>query len=101
MAMNKKISELMERRVKLLSRIDAQRERIIEIGSQFRTPLLLADKGMGVARYLRIHPLLFAGVVGFLVIRRPSLASLVWLVGRVWKIYRDFSLLLAKRLSQD
>ena len=101
MPANEKRSELMERRGKLLSRIAAQRGQIAEIGSQFQTPLLLADKGMGAARYLRVHPFLLAGVVGFLVIRRPRLASLVWLGGRVWRIYRDFSSLLAKRLLQD
>jgi hypothetical protein len=39
--------------------------------------------------------------VAFIVIRRPSMAGLVWLGGRAWKIYRDFTLLLAKRLSPD
>ena len=99
--MKQKISELMDRRGKLLERIAAQREQVADIGSQFRIPLRLADRGMAVARYMRIQPLLLAGVLVFLVIRRPNLASLLWLGGRVWKTYRDFTLLLAKRLSQD
>jgi hypothetical protein len=97
--MNEKISELLERRGKLLARIAAQRKQMAEIGSHFRTPLSMADRGVAAAYFLRSHPLLFAGVVAFFVIRRPSMAGLVWLVGRVWKIYRDFTLLLAKRLS--
>jgi hypothetical protein len=101
LAVNEKIFELLERRNKLLARIAAQREQMTEIGSDLRAPLVMADRGVAVAQFLRSHPLLPAGVVLFFVIRRPSLATLVWLGGRVWKIYRDFTLLLAKRLSRD
>lgn len=99
--MNEKMFELIEHRRKLLARIASQRGQITEIGSNLRPPLAMADRGVAIAQFLRSHPLLFAGVVVFFVIRRPSLASLVWVGGRVWKIYRDFTLLLAKRLSQD
>jgi hypothetical protein len=101
LAVNEKISEQLEHRGKLLARIAAQREQMTKIGSDLRAPLAMADRGVAVAQFLRSHPLLFAGVVVFFVIRRPSMASLVWLGGRVWKIYRDFTLLLAKRLSRD
>ena len=97
--MNEKISELLERRGKLLARIAEQREQMAEIGSHLRPPLSMADRGMAAVYFLRSHPVLFAGVVAYFVIRRPSMAGLVWLGGRVWKIYRDFTLLLAKRLS--
>ena len=101
LAVNKKMFGLLERRGKLLARIAAQRDQVTEIGSNLRAPLAMADRGVVVARFLRSHPMLFAGVLVFVVIRRPSLASLVWVGGRVWKIYRDFTLLLAKRLSRD
>jgi hypothetical protein len=101
LAMNEKISELLEHRGKLLARIAAQREQMAEIGSHLQTPLAMADRGVAVARFLHSHPVLFAGVVAFIVIRRPSMAGLVWLGERAWKIYRDFTLLLAKRLSPD
>ena len=101
LAVNEKISEQLEHRGKLLARIAAQREQMTEIGSNLRAPLAMADRGVAVAQFLRSHPLLFAGAVVFFIIRRPSMAGLVWLGGRVWKIYRDFTLLLAKRLSRD
>jgi hypothetical protein len=101
LAVNEKISEQLEHRGKLLARIAEQREQMAEIGSHLRAPLAMADRGVAVAYFLRSHPLLFAGVAAFFVIRRPSMAGLLWLGGRVWKIYRDFTLLLAKRLSRD
>jgi hypothetical protein len=95
--MNEKMLELMERRGRLLARIAKQREQMAEIGSNLRTPLLLADRGMAVAHYLRFQPLLFAVVAAFFAIRRRSVAGLVWGGLSVWKLYRDFTSLSAKR----
>ena len=47
-----KISELMQRRSKLLARIAAQREQMTEIGSQLRAPLALADQRRGCCAFL-------------------------------------------------
>jgi YqjK-like protein len=97
--MNEKISDLMQRRRKLLERISAQREQLAEIGSNLRSPLLLADRRVAVVRFLRIHPLLVAGVAALFVIRRRGRAGLVWGVWRVWKVYREFTLRSAKLFS--
>jgi hypothetical protein len=95
--MNEKMHELMERRETLLARITNQREQMAEIGSNLRTPLSLADRGMAIAHYLRYQPLLFALVATFFVFRRRSVAGLVWGGLSVWKMYRDFTSLTAKR----
>lgn len=94
--MNEKMFELMERRGKLLARISAQRGQLTEIGSQLQSPLSLADRGVAVARFLRIHPLLVAGAAALFLIRRRSMAGWVWGAWRVWKVFRDFTLLSAK-----
>jgi hypothetical protein len=72
-----------------------------EIGSYFRTPLSLADRGMVAVHFLRVHPALVAVAVAFFVIRRRSVAGLVWGVWRVWKEYRDFTSLSARLLLRD
>jgi uncharacterized membrane protein YqjE len=99
LVMNEKMFKLIERLGKLLARIAAQREQMADIGSYFRASLSLADRGVAVVHFLRFHPLLVAGVAAFFVIRRRSVAGLVWGVWRVWKEYRDFSLHSAKLLS--
>jgi hypothetical protein len=99
--MNEKILELIENRRKLLARIASQREEMVEIGSQLRAPLQLVDRGLVVARFLRIYPvypMLFAGATAFFMIRRLRIFGLVW---RVWKFYRDFTSLPGKRVSRD
>jgi hypothetical protein len=94
--MNEKMFKLMQRRGELLARIASQREEITEIGTLWRTPLALADQGVAVVRFLRRHPLVVAGVVALFVMRRRSVAGLVWGVWRAWKGYRSFTCLSAK-----
>jgi len=89
--MNKKMFELTQNRGELLARIAAQREQMTEIAAEWRTPLALADQGVAAVRFLRFHPLLVAGIMAFFVIRRRSVAGLVWGVWRVWKGYRYFT----------
>lgn len=98
--MNKQMLEVMQRRGVLLARIAAQREQMAEIEADWRPPLALADQGVAVVRFLRCHPLLVAGVVALLAIRRRSVAGLVWGVWRAWKGYRDFTSNSAKLSSR-
>ena len=86
--MNKKLHELTQRRTELLTRISTQREQMAEIEAEWKAPLALADHGVSAVRFLRQNPLLIAGVMAFFVIRRNSLAGLMWGVWRVWKGYR-------------
>jgi hypothetical protein len=97
--MNEKLLDLMAHRDKLLARISTQREQLAEIGSQLERPLSLADRGVAVARFLRIHSLLVAGVAALLLMRQRNLAGLAWAGWRVWKIFRGFTSISAKLFS--
>ena len=94
------MSELMQSRGELLARIASQREQMIEIGSELQGPLALADEGLDAVRFLRRHPLLVAGAVLLLVIRRRGVAGLVGGIWGVWKGYRYFTSLSAKLLTR-
>lgn len=98
--MNETMSELMQNRGELLARIAAQREQMAEIEAEWQTPLALADQGVVAVRFLRSHPWLVAGVVALFVIRRRSVAGLVWGVWRAWKGYRDFTSISGKLSSR-
>ena len=86
--MNERLFELTQRRRELLARIAVQREQMTEIEAEWNAPLALADQGLAAVRFLRHHPVLVAGVMGFIMIRRRSAAGLMWGVWRVWKGYR-------------
>ncbi len=62
-----------------------------EIEAEWNAPLALADEGVAAVRFLRHHPLLVAGAIAFVMIRRHSVAALMWGVWGVWKGYRDFA----------
>jgi len=86
--MNGKLLGLTQRRGELLARIAVQREEMTEIEAEWNAPLALADEGVAAVRFLRHHPLLVAGAIAFVMIRRHSVAALMW---GVWKGYRDFA----------
>jgi len=94
--MNEKLLGLAQRRGELLARIAVQREEMAEIEAEWNAPLALADQGMAAVRFLRHHPLLVAGAIAFVAIRRHSMAALMWGVWRVWKGYRDIISITAK-----
>jgi hypothetical protein len=89
--MNEKLFELKQRRGKLLARIAAQRGQIAEAGAEWDAPLALADRGIAGVRYVRRHPLMVAGAMAFILIRRRSAAGLMWGAWRLWKGFRYFS----------
>jgi len=89
--MNGKLLGLTQRRGELLARIAVQREEMTEIEAEWNAPLALADQGVAAVRFLRHHPLLVAGAIAFVMIRRHSVAALMWGVWGVWKGYRDLA----------
>ena len=92
---------VMQRRGELLARISSQREHLSEIGTHWQTPLALADQGIAVVCFLRSKPVLVAGMVALLIIRRRGLMGLArggWLV---WKGYRYFTAFSAKLLPKS
>jgi hypothetical protein len=99
--MNEKTIKLMERRNMLLARISAQREQLTEIGMQLRSPLAMLDKGVAVARFLRFHPLLIAGVAALFLIRRRNVADMIWVGWSAWKVIRDLTSISAKLISRN
>jgi hypothetical protein len=99
--MNEKMLDLMGRREKLLARVATQRGELTEIGSVLRGHFWLADKGVAVARFLRFHPLLVTGVAALFLIRRRSVADLVWVGWSLWKLVRDLTSISTKLISRD
>ena len=95
-AKNDKLSELTQRRSELLARIALQREQMTEIKTEWDAPLAVADQGVAAVHFLRRHPLLVAGTMAFVVIRRHRVAGLMWGVWRVWKGYLAFTSIAAK-----
>lgn len=94
--MNEQMLAVRQRRGELQARIAAQREQLAETGARWQTPLAIADRGLAIARYLRSRPVLVAGVVALLIIRRRGLMGLArggWLV---WRGYRYFTIVSEK-----
>lgn len=94
--MNKQMALVMQRRGELLARISVQREQVAMLGARWQAPLALADQGLAVVRYLRARPVLVAGVVALLIIRRRGLVGLARSGWMAWKGYRYFTALSAK-----
>ena len=98
--MDEKLPGLTQHRGEILARIAVQREQMTEIEAEWNAPLALADQGVAAVRFLRRHPLLVAGAMALFVIRRHSVAGLMWGVWRAWKSYRDFNSNPAKSSSR-
>jgi hypothetical protein len=85
--MNERMHELRQRRAELLARIEAQRGQVAEIGSSWKGPLALADRGVSIVRFLRAHPLVLAGVAVLVVLPRRNA---VGLFNRAWLVWKGF-----------
>lgn len=92
---------VMQRRGELKARIATQREQLAEAGMYWQKPLALADQGLAVARYLRARPVLVAGGVALLIIRRRGLMGLVRSGWLVWRGYRYFTAVSGKLASRS
>lgn len=99
--MDKRKFEVIQRRQVLLAEISAQREHLGELAERWQPVLRVADQAVVAVNFLRVHPVLLAGLGGLLVIRRNGLSGLVKGVWRIWKAYRyvsDFSKKMTSRL---
>lgn len=99
--MNSRMLAVMRRRGELLERIAAQRGQLAEAGTRWQTPLEFADRSLAVARFLRARPVLVAGAVALLIIRRRGVMGLArggWLA---WKGYRYFVAISEKLSSRN
>lgn len=98
--MNNTMYAVMQRRGELLSRIASQRGQVAEFGARLQTPLALADQGVAAARFLYANPVLSAGVIAALVIRRRGVVGTARVFWRVWRGYRYFTGIAARLSSQ-
>jgi len=100
-AMDKRKFEVIQRRQVLLAEISGQREHLGELAKRWQPALRVADQAVFAVNFLKVHPVLIAGLVGLLVVRRNGLSALVKGVWRTWKAYRyvhDFSKRMTSRL---
>ncbi len=99
--MGKRRFEVMQRRQALLAKISDQRGQLAELATRWQPALRLADQAVAAVNFLRVHPVLVAGLAGLVVVRRNGLAGLVKGVWRIVKAYRyvsNFSKKMASRL---
>lgn len=94
------MNEVMQRRGALLARIAEQRGQVAAIGARWQAPLAFADQGLAVVRFLRANPVLVAGVVALVVVRRRGVLGMVKGGWRVWQGYRYLSTAAAKLSSR-
>ncbi len=73
------------RRATLVAKAAAQRDELGRLVGPWQKPLALVDRGIGIVRRLRAHPLAVAAGVALLVgIGRGRWAGRIW---AVWQIY--------------
>lgn len=96
LTMGDRMSVVMRRRGELLARIAVQRGEIAEYGVRWQAPLALADQGLAVVRYLRVHPALVTAAVVVVVLRRRGVLGLIRGGWRIWQGYRYITMISAK-----
>lgn len=75
--MNRKLARLAQQRQVLLEQCAQQRATLTQAAAPWRNTLAQADKGVAALRYLRSHPIWFAGGGGLLLALLGP--------GRVWR----------------
>jgi hypothetical protein len=91
MEMNSQLSAVMQRRGELLARIASQRRQMAEIGIRLEAPLEMADRGVNAVRFLRSHPVLVAGLIAVMAIRRRGVAGMAIVAWQLWNGYCNFT----------
>lgn len=87
--MNSKNFAVRRRRAVLLAEIAAQRQIVAGVALSWQAPMALADSGLVLIRYLRANPVLVAGVVALLVIRRRGLVGMGMVLWKGWRLYHQ------------
>jgi hypothetical protein len=87
--MNRKRAHLAERRLQLVAKAAAQRTALAHDMERWRPRLALADRGIAVFQYVRLHPALMLGPMLLLALFRPRRTSkwlqrgwMAWQFGR-------------------
>ncbi len=81
------------RRERLIARAGAQRAAIAGTFHELEEPAAIADRALGVVRFLRSHPLLTAAAVAVaaVALRRPGVLSLAGRALAAWRLWRTIS----------
>lgn len=87
--MKQRLVDIRLRRARLQSKIEAQRVALGVITSRWERPLAVADAGIGVARFLKAHPVAVAGISALIVLRWRGISGLARAAWRVWGVYRS------------
>jgi hypothetical protein len=75
--MNKRLAQLVIRRLELLDKIESQRMELADISLHLQKPLAVADVGLKAVRYIYNHPALVSGgVTALLTLRNKGLLGL-------------------------
>ena len=87
--MNGKLTQLAERRKRLVAQAELQRALLTTNLAPWRERLSLADRGIAAVRFVRSHPALILGVALLIAALRPRRAGtwlqrglLAWQIGR-------------------
>lgn len=85
--------EIARRRERLIARASAQRAAIAGTFHELEAPAAIADRALGVVRFLRLHPLVTAAAVAAaaLALREQGVLSLAGRVVAVWRLWRSVS----------
>ena len=88
-----RLIEIARLRERLIARAGAQRAAIAGTVHELEAPAAVADRALGVARFLRLHPLLTAAAVAAaaVALRRPGVLSLAGRAVAVWRLWRIVS----------
>lgn len=90
--------DIARRKERLAAR--AQGLAIGESFRQLRDPIAIVDRGVGIARFLRAHPVFVAAAVAALVVfRRHGLVSVAGRAYSAWQAWRAVSAWSAGRLA--
>jgi hypothetical protein len=88
--------DIARRKERLIARAEAQRAALRMNFRQLQGPIVVVDRGLEIARFLRAHPLLVAAFVGaFTVFRGRGLLSIAGRALSAWRLWRSLSALVA------
>lgn len=88
--MKEKLAALAERRQRLVHKAASQRIALASSMTPLRKPLIMADRGLQVARYFKQHPVLMFSVttVSTALMRRLHIARFSALLQTGWSVFQ-------------
>ena len=88
------LAEIARRKERLIARAASHRSAIAECVRGLRGPVSVVDRGFGVVRFLRAHPVLAGAAAAMLVaFRGRGLLSLAGRAYSAWRVWRSLAAL--------